>query len=234
MTRLIVLFVCLLPAVAQAQNVTTFHQSGVGFLAAGEDGRMSERHVRFGKGKLGSGVHIRWTLLKADLEQPLLRNCNRMTSISLLLEQSKLTFDEFKREAERGMQVWSAVADITFEYVEHESDADIKIGALAEFDGWAFADVVFGGTAKNEWFDASSICLNPWRQWSVDDEAKSYCVRHTIAHEVGHALGLDHPGSSRLSALMRHRYDRCYAELNEHEIAAVQRLYGKRKLPPSG
>ena len=51
-----------------------------------------------------------------------------------------------------------------------------------------------------------------------------YDLRHTFMHEIGHAIGLDHPGSS--GAVMAYRYDEGVHELQPSDISAVQRLYG--------
>ena len=53
----------------------------------------------------------------------------------------------------------------------------------------------------------SLICLNPTQPWKIgfDGRLDVYDLRYTIAHEIGHAIGLDHPSAA--GQLMSYRYD---------------------------
>ena len=44
----------------------------------------------------------------------------------------------------------------------------------------------------------SLICINAARPWKIgfDGNLDIYDVRQTLAHEIGHAIGLDHPGAT--------------------------------------
>ena len=83
-----------------------------------------------------------------------------------------------------------------------------------------------GGVSEIE---QSYVCLNPSMRWKTgfDGDLEVYDLRHTFMHEIGHAIGLDHPGSS--GAVMAYRYDEGVRELQPSDIAAVQRLYGPPK-----
>jgi len=77
--------------------------------------------------------------------------------------------------------------------------------------------------------DQAYVCLNPRAPWKVgfDGNLKVYDLRYTFTHEIGHAIGLDHPG--REDALMNFRYDERVRELQPSDIAAAQILYGPPK-----
>lgn len=70
------------------------------------------------------------------------------------------------------------------------------------------------------------VCLNPGAPWKVgfDGTLDVYDLRYTFTHEIGHAIGLDHPGGS--GALMGYRYDERLHELQPSDIATAQQLYG--------
>jgi len=70
------------------------------------------------------------------------------------------------------------------------------------------------------------LLLNPKEPWKIgfDGNLGVYDLRYTFMHEIGHAIGLDHPGSS--GAIMGFRYDEQVRELQPSDIAAAQLLYG--------
>ena len=74
--------------------------------------------------------------------------------------------------------------------------------------------------------DQAYVCLNPKSRWKTgfDGNLEVYDLRHTFTHEVGHAIGLDHPDST--GAVMAFRYDERVRDLQTSDIAGVQRLYG--------
>jgi hypothetical protein len=75
------------------------------------------------------------------------------------------------------------------------------------------------------------VCLNPMRPWKVgfDGDLKTYDMRYTLAHEIGHAIGLDHRG--RDHGVMGFAYQEKVASpgeihLADTDVAAAVRLYG--------
>jgi hypothetical protein len=67
---------------------------------------------------------------------------------------------------------------------------------------------------QNKGPDAQSlICLNPLKRWKVgfDGDLKSYDLRYTIAHEIGRAIGLDHPAAD--GQIMGCRYEEQFRDL---------------------
>lgn len=73
------------------------------------------------------------------------------------------------------------------------------------------------------------ICLSPRARWKIgfDSNLKIYDLRYTFTHEIGHAIGLDHPGKS--GAVMGYRYDESVEGLQPSDIEAVRFLYGPRR-----
>jgi hypothetical protein len=75
----------------------------------------------------------------------------------------------------------------------------------------------------------SLICLNSDVHWKIgfDGNLDSYDLKFTFMHEIGHTIGIDHPGPS--GQVMGFRYDESVGDLLQPgDIAAVRRLYGSR------
>jgi hypothetical protein len=124
--------------------------------------------------------------------------------------------------------MWQAAANITFREVEAPNTADILIGAQAEPEGWAFTNVFYDPHSAEpiKPISQSLICLNPLKQWKVgfDGDLKVYDLRYTLAHEIGHAIGLDHPDVGR--QIMGYRYEEEFNELQAGDVAGALQLYG--------
>src|SRR5690606_40228555 len=80
--------------------------------------------------------------------------------------------------------------------------------------------------------EQSLICFIPEQRWKIgfDGNLEVYDVRYAAAHEIGHAIGLDHPPSA--GQLMHHRYQEKFRTLQPGDIEGVGLLYGLRQAPP--
>ncbi|WP_165814828.1 matrixin family metalloprotease [Labrenzia sp. 011] len=72
----------------------------------------------------------------------------------------------------------------------------------------------------------SAVCLNPAHKWKIgfDGDLKSYDLRYTFAHEIGHAIGLDHYLRGR--SIMHFKYRETFRALQPGDIAGARWLYG--------
>jgi hypothetical protein len=72
----------------------------------------------------------------------------------------------------------------------------------------------------------SAICLNPRHDWKIgfDGNLAAYDLRYTFAHEIGHAIGLDH--HLKGLSIMHFKYSEVFQGLQAADISGVQWLYG--------
>ena len=158
------------------------------------------------------------------------RNCRKLTSLDRLAATSQLSGEVIRREIDSAFAMWQAAANIDFRAAEAPLTADILIGAEVEPVGWAFANVSYeaGSADSLKPISQSLICLNPLKRWKVgfDGDLKSYDLRYTIAHEIGHAIGLDHPAAG--GQIMGYRYEEQFRDLQPGDIAGAVLLYGRR------
>jgi hypothetical protein len=172
--------------------------------------------------------------LVVDREQfPGARNCGKMTSVNALLTRSGVAAATFREELAAAFVMWEAVANLIFREAEEGAPADIIIGAQLEPEGWAFADVVYDGASPEQIKPIlrALVCLNPLRRWKVgfDGDLEAYDLRYTLAHEIGHAIGLDHPAST--GQIMGFRYEERFRTLQPGDVKGAIALYGKRARP---
>ena len=77
-------------------------------------------------------------------------------------------------------------------------------------------------------FEGRSICLNPTKRWKIgfDGDISTYDLRYTIAHEIGHAIGLDHPNGP--GQIMGYRYEERFRQLQAGDVQGAMLIYGGR------
>ena len=151
---------------------------------------------------------------------------------------------------------WEMAAGVRFIEVSELQAANIIIGAADVGTGQAYANLTLAGRQDPQPFakalgaagdarqvdlprsakdrpvaliERAYVCLNPKMRWKIgfDGNLDVYDLRYTFIHEIGHAIGLDHPGSS--GSIMGYRYDERVRQLQASDISAAQLLYGQPK-----
>jgi hypothetical protein len=192
-------------------------------------------HVRWQPRPGASRITLRYALVTGDIETVGARNCARMRPLTSLLQVSDISQPAFVQAVAQAFARWERVIDISFVEVSDTARAEIIIGAQSEPDGFAFANVVAadaGAVTVNE-ITSAQICLNPEKRWKVgfNGNLAVYDLVHTISHEIGHAIGLDHPDER--GHLMSFRYHESRADLSEGDIRGALQLYAMRRDGPT-
>lgn len=175
---------------------------------------------------------VTYAFVRSRTETPDAINCGIMGPIDPVLESSRLDREAFRNEVRAAFDMWESVANISFIEVDDPSRAGILIGAQIEPMGWAFANVSYTPSAQQpRSIERSLICLNPQRRWKIgfDGNLNVYDIRYTVAHEIGHAIGLDHPTTA--GQLMHYRYEERFRSLQPGDIEGAVLLYGLRQPP---
>ena len=179
-------------------------------------------------------------------------NCGSMHAFSTITDQSPgITPDVAAQQLREAFAIWESVAAVKFIHVDDAERANIVIGAADQPSGRAFTNLsyltnqdsqpVSKALGKSDEYPSHAhtgqpetvaeieqayVCLNPTLPWKAgfDGNLRIYDLKYTFTHEIGHAIGLDHPGKT--GAVMAYRYDESVPKLSPSDIAAVQSIYG--------
>lgn len=183
--------------------------------------------VKWGEHTLGAGASISYAFADASMHFDDARNCRDLVPMTALTGQD-LSFETLERETAAAFQAWERAANVSFHRVDDARDADIVLGAQGQPVGTAFANVTYlpGSQDSVRLIDQALVCLNPEQKWKIgfDGDKDVYDIRYTLIHEIGHAIGLDHPGPE--GQLMGFRYTEAFAELQPGDLRGVRELYG--------
>lgn len=205
---------------------------GIPLLASdGEGGyrllKLDGHMVKWGEQRLGTGATISYAFAEETMRFDDARNCGELAPMRVLAGQH-LPFETLEYETTAAFETWERAADLSFYQVDDARKADIVLGAQGQPTGWAFANVAYGQDSHEglRGIDQALVCLNPDRKWKVgfDGNTDVFEIRYTLIHEIGHAIGLDHPGPE--GQVMGFRYTEAFAGLQPGDVRGARRLYG--------
>jgi hypothetical protein len=186
--------------------------------------------VKWGAQHLGVGATISYAFADESLYFENAHNCRELVDIDGLLGPD-ISREILVRETAAAFRVWERAAALSFREVDDVRDADIILGAQGQPRGQAFANVSYSNESGAEegvrTIEQSLVCLNPEHKWKVgfDGDENVNDIRYTLIHEIGHAIGLDHPGPS--GQVMAFRYTEAYNDLQPGDLRGVRLLYGR-------
>lgn len=190
---------------------------------------LENQSVKWRNPTFGRGAVVTYAFAAGSVATPGARNCGTMLPPEKAYGPSQIDAQQFRLEVAAAFRMWERVADISFQESSDPGASDILIGAQAVPVGRAFTNVELkSGTGDKKVIGRSLICLNPQQPWKVgfDGRLDVYDLRYTIAHEIGHAIGLDHPSAA--GQLMSYRYDEKQTGLQPGDVRGAVLLYGTR------
>ena len=203
-----------------------------GFAAAYRLLVLDGHPVKWGSAQYNAGATLTYSFVREPAKFPDAINCKAMVPAASMLERSKIAEQDFRAEISEAFREWERAANLLFTYVEDPANADILIGAQEKPHGIAFTNVWHSLAAGSEiaTLKRASICFNPQLTWesALDGNMQTLSIRQVTAHEIGHAIGLDHPGKT--GQLMGYSYSEELPGLHAGDVMGAVKLYG---LPPS-
>jgi hypothetical protein len=183
--------------------------------------------VKWGEQTLGVGASISYAFADETMRFDDAHNCGDLAPMKTLSGQG-LPFETLERETAAAFGAWERAANLSFHRVDDARSADIVLGAQGKPIGRAFANVSYvpGSEEGLRTIDRALVCLNPEHKWKVgfDGDKDVYDIRFTLIHEIGHALGLDHPGPE--GQIMGFRYTEAFVALQPGDLRGIRQLYG--------
>lgn len=209
-------------------------------VASGEAGyrllELDGYQVKWGEQRLGAGATVSYAFANSRMHFEDARNCKDLAPAKELAEYADIPLETLEREAEAAFGEWEQVAGVSFREVSNLDDADIIIGSQAEPRGPAFANVTHkpGAVDGIKTIEQALVCLDPNHAWKVGfgGDADAYDLRYTLMHEIGHTIGLDHPGP--YGQVMGFKYHEDFNRLQAGDQRGAQRLYGPGAITEAG
>lgn len=190
---------------------------------------IDEVNVKWGAAERGAGAEVSYGFAERPQAFPDAINCGRLAPMAVLTEVWQGDPARLGRLAARAFAMWSREADLRFRRAAPGETPDILIGVQGEPERIAFANVWHGPDAGGGVgpLTAATICFNPEQAWSAGEGPVApgrLDLGTVLAHEIGHAIGLDHPGPT--GALMGFANQGSIERLMPGDIAGARALYG--------
>jgi len=198
---------------------------------------LENQSVKWESPRFGESAVVTYAFATGPVTTPGARNCAKMLPPARAYAPSHIDESRFRSEVRAAFRMWEKAANISFREASDAASAGILIGAQSDPVGRAFTNVALkpgpdgkpdSGSGGKKIIARSLICLNPTQPWKIgfDGRLDVYDLRYTIAHEIGHAIGLDHPSAA--GQLMSFRYDERQRGLQAGDIKGAVLLYGAR------
>lgn len=189
--------------------------------------------VKWGPGPLGTPSEITYAFVTRSTNlSNMIGDCAELEPLGPLIAKNGISREEFLRSAAEGLGLWERAAGVHFRHVTDETKADLLIGAARRNLPITYARVSLRlGNSLAEGVTAltqASICLDDDVRWSLAPghaPGPVLSTRMIIAHEAGHALGLDHPRDKNV--VMARSVESNLTELAAGDQEGAQALYGK-------
>jgi hypothetical protein len=180
---------------------------------------------KWGSATPGTGATITWSLIGSGV------SCASEFSGCTNTALGSFMPSGFLGEIQRAFDAWSAVADLTFMQVADDgaafngstSSGNIRIGGHNMGGaGGTLAHGYFPPTNGNS--ASGDIHFDTAEHWTIGFAGPGYDIFQVFAHELGHALGLNH--ATDPNALMYSYYSESFSGPQADDIAGMQYLYG--------
>jgi len=193
--------------------------------------RLDGAGLKWGDTRLGTGAEVTWGFATGDAAFPDAINCKRLAPIAGLGPVWGGDPERLTRIAAGAFAMWSRAADLDFRPAAPGEVPDILIGAEGVPEDVAFANVWHGPASRGVApLTRATICLNPEQAWSAGPGPApegALDLETVLAHEIGHAIGLDHPGAK--GALMGYSNQGSIDHLMPGDVAGAVALYGRAR-----
>lgn len=186
---------------------------------------------KWGPPVMGTGATVTWSLMGSGLGT----DAGAGTSVDL----SAFMPAGFHAAITAAFAAWSAVADITFIEVADpgfdwnsglDGASDIRITGHA-FDG-------AGGVLAHGYYPpangstaAGDIHFDTAELWKIGFGGPGFDIFQVAAHEIGHAIGLDHTGVP--ASLMNPFYTEAFSGVQADDAAGAAFIYGPAPVGPA-
>ena len=186
---------------------------------------------KWGPPVFGTGATVTWSLMPTGTSCAAEGGGCTITALADFMPANYLT------AITSAFDAWSAVADITFIQVADNglpfnapgALGDIRLGGHA-FDG-AFGVLAHGFFPPvNGASAAGDIHFDTAELWKVGFGGPGFDIFQVAAHEIGHAIGLDHTGVP--GSLMNPFYTEAFSGPQADDIAGAQFIYGPANAVP--